>query len=465
MTFITLYYTAEARRRKADLDARSSGASSQTSSRPRRSGNSTSISSASIQRGFGSQEDRRHSLKLTVKAPPSKLREVMRANEVETLKDTLGGGQVLDGPRSSRRSTLAARTGVRGAQKPKYADFGDSEEDDDDAEEDEEEEEEEDEEEEVEEEEAMNDFDALGAEAEGTTDEDEDVEMEDAPAPPPSKKTAPPKAPKITLKPPAKKVDGKQSKPKLVVTPANVGPVKSVEDQEMEDDPGDGEVEEGSSDLSDEDNETPANADDEDAEGEEDEIEVGETTLQAEDEEELDEDDEEDDSDSLDDSDDMPASGSATPDLSRMTKRQRGRPEDQNTLMALDMAPQQRKFFTDEEKAMKKDEHARKRKELTKRKVQEEKTAALNRLLKPQVSKTRGAAPKPETLAAAAAAIGSPYEEDDYVTRAHPLYTRWISTKDGIKLGVPEVWLGKNVGKYFGPPLPPSNGSLVQELD
>lgn len=30
---------------------------------------------------------------------------------------------------------------------------------------------------------------------------------------------------------------------------------------------------------------------------------------------------------------------------------------------------------------MKKDEHARKRKELTKRKIQEEKTAALNRLV------------------------------------------------------------------------------------
>lgn len=39
------------------------------------------------------------------------------------------------------------------------------------------------------------------------------------------------------------------------------------------------------------------------------------------------------------------------------------------------------KFFTDEEKAMKKDEHARKRKELTKRKILEEKTAALNRLV------------------------------------------------------------------------------------
>jgi len=127
---------------------------------------------------------------------------------------------------------------------------------------------------------------------------------------------------------------------------------------------------------------------------------------------------------------------------------------------------------------MKKDEHARKRKELTKRKIHEEKTAALNRLvsccpsnqtttdqaqLKPQAGKQRGAAPKPETLAAAQAAAGAGYEYD--VERAHPLYTRWISTKDGVCLGVPEEWLGKRVGKLFGPPPPPSNGVLAQELD
>lgn len=456
--------------RKADSMRRagrndSSTASSPASSRPRRSGASaittTSTSSASVQRGPTWPDDRRHSLKLTVKAPPSKLREVMRANEVDTLRDTLGGGQVLDGPRSSRRTALAARSSIRSNQRPTYAELDESELD---AEEDEEGEEEE-EEEGVEEEDAMNDFDVLGAEAEGGTDDedDEDVDMEDAPLPPP-KRHAPPKAPKITLKPPARKSDGKQtSKPKLVVTPAKVGPVRSVEDQEMEDDPGDEEVE-TSSDLSDEDDETNANINDEDGEGEEDEVEVEveETTLAVEDEE-LDEDEE--DEDSLDDSDGTPASGSATPDLSKMTKRQRGRAEDQNTLMALDMAPQQRKFFTDEEKAMKKDEHARKRKELTKRKVQEEKTAALNRLLKPQVSKTRGAAPKPETLAAATAAIGSPYEEEEVAPRAHPLYTRWVSTRDGIKLGVPEEWLGKNVGRYFEASLQPSKGASAQQVE
>lgn len=111
---------------------------------------------------------------------------------------------------------------------------------------------------------------------------------------------------------------------------------------------------------------------------------------------------------------------------------------------------------------MKKDEHARKRKELTKRKIHEEKTAALNRLLKPQVSKSRGAAPKAETLAAHMQAAA---EEEEAVPKADPLFTRWVSTKEGIKLGVPEEWLGKHVGTYFGSPLPPSNGALVQEVE
>ncbi|EXJ54146.1 hypothetical protein A1O7_09483 [Cladophialophora yegresii CBS 114405] len=463
MAFVTLYYRTKHKTR-ANHVSRSSAGSTPAASRPRRSGASGSannVSSATVQRGSGTSEDRRQSLKLTVKAPPSKLREVMRANEVESLHDTLGGGKVLDGPRSSRRSTLAARTPTQ--PRSKYAEYGESDIEDEDEEEDEE-----DDEDDADEEEpsgTRNDFDELGAEPEGDTD-GEDVEMEDAPPVRPSKRTPVAKAPKITLKPPAL-VDSKQSaKPKLIVTPAKVGPVKSVEDQEMEDDPDDDEVDE-SSDLSDEDDEEQTNLNDEDAEGEEEEVALDQDAP-AEDEELGAELEDGDDADDLDDSsDETPGSGSATPDLSRMTKRQRGRPEDQGTLMALDMAPQQRKFFTDAEKAMKKDEHARKRKELTKRKVQEEKTAALNRLLKPQVSKTRGAAPKPETLAAAAAAaaVGSPYEEEDIYLRANPLYTRWVSTKDGVKLGVPEEWLGKKVGRYFGPPLSSSNGSLVQEVE
>ena len=55
-------------------------------------------------------------------------------------------------------------------------------------------------------------------------------------------------------------------------------------------------------------------------------------------------------------------------------------------------------------------------------------------------------------------------EEEEIEQKADPLYVRWVSTKDGIQLGVPEGFLGKNVGKYFGPPLPPKNGALVQEI-
>lgn len=338
MAFITLHYRHSPKKR-ADLASSSSAASTPTSSRPRRAGTYNN-SAATVQRGLGSADERRQSLKLTVKAPPSKLREVMRANEVDSLHDTLGGGKVLDGPRSTRRTAIASRASGRGAQRPTYAEFGES-----DLEDDEEEEEDDDDEEEEEEEEELNDFDQLGAEPEGGTD-DEDVEMEDATPPP--KRHAPPKPPKITLKPPAK-TDGKQvAKPKLVVTPANVGPLKSVEDQEMEDDPDDQDDQdeqevENSSELSDEDEEPTRNLNEEEIEVDEEEIVVEAEDAAPGEDEELEEEDE-DDEDDLDDSDDeTPGSGTATPDISRMTKRQRGRPEDQGGLMALDMAPQQRK--------------------------------------------------------------------------------------------------------------------------
>ena len=287
----------------------------------RTSGGSPNDVRTTIQRSASnSSDDRRQSLKLTVKAAPSKLREVMRANEIDSLQDTLGGGQVIDGPRR-RRNQPPPRVSAR-PRRSKYAEYGESDMDEDeDAEEQEEEE---------------DDFSKVGAEAEGgTDDEEEDVEMEDAPVPP--------KPAKITLKPPAKAITKSPPKPKLIVTPADVGPVKSVEDQEMEDDPGDEEVED-SSDLS-------GSDEDEDEDEEEDDEEGGEQTkLNEEDaegeddapgeDEELEDDDE---ADSDDSSDETPASGAATPDPEKLTKRQRARGEDSGGLMALDMAPQQRK--------------------------------------------------------------------------------------------------------------------------
>lgn len=250
----------------------------------------------------------------------------MRANEVEALQDTLGGGKVLDGPRS-RRSAGSSKPVVRQAERPKYAEYGESDLEDEDEGDDEEDEVE------VEGDDAdVNDFDELGAEAEGGTD-DEDVEMEDAP-PPPFKQHVPPKAPKITLKASTKSTPKQAAKAKVVVTPASVGPLKSVEDQEMDEDPGDDEV---SSELSEEDDEEPTTLNvEDDAEGEEDILD--EEDVEGEDEELEDEEDVEADSD-----EETLGSGAATPDPTKLTKRQRGRPEDQGTLLALDMAPQQRK--------------------------------------------------------------------------------------------------------------------------
>jgi Ino eighty subunit 2 len=235
---------------------------------------------------------------------------------------------------------LAAKASAQQIQKSKYAEYGESDiedEEDRDEDEDEDEDEEDDDEDDGQEEEEPNDFDQLGAEPEGGTD-DEDVDMKDAP--PPVRHT-PPKPPKITLKPPAKEDAKHGIKAQLIVTPANVGPVKSVEDQEMEDDPDDDEVEDSSelSEDEDEDEEDQTNLNEDDAEGEDDEIEVGGEAAPGE-EDAIEEGDEEEDDD---DSDESRESGSATPDMTKLTKRQRGRPEDQGGLMALDMAPQQRK--------------------------------------------------------------------------------------------------------------------------
>ena len=335
----------------------------------RSAGAANGTTSATISRSTsGSPDDRRQSIRLTVKAPPSKLREVMRVNEVDALKDVIGGGQIVEGPRRSRNVPPPRASGRR-PEKPRYAEYGESDIEDDDEEEDEDDEQEDDED--ADEDEPMQD--AVSDQDE----EDEDQEMEDEPSPP-KKSAPPPKPPKITLKQPGGSNGKASSNPKLIVTPAEVGPVKSVEDQEIEDEDDEDDDEEASSELSEDDEEDEEEEEDEEQE-ETMQLNAGAALGASDmlgDDEELDEEDEE-----LDSDDETPGSGTATPDMTKMTKRQRGRPEDSTELMALDMAPQQRKFFTDQEKAMKKDEHARKRKELTKRKIQEEKAAALNRLV------------------------------------------------------------------------------------
>lgn len=72
---------------------------------------------------------------------------------------------------------------------------------------------------------------------------------------------------------------------------------------------------------------------------------------------------------------------------------------------------------------------------------------------------------KPETLEAATAAEGaSPAEAEEVeVERANPLFVRWVNNKEGSRIGVPDEWLGKKVGRVFGP-APQRNGRLVEEI-
>jgi hypothetical protein len=40
-----------------------------------------------------------------------------------------------------------------------------------------------------------------------------------------------------------------------------------------------------------------------------------------------------------------------------------------------------------------------------------------------------------------------------------------VTSKEGSKLGIPEEWLGKKVGRMFGPGLTPSSNVVVQEVE
>ena len=284
------------------------------SGRPRRGGAAAAnydTSSVTVSRS-NTPEARRRSIKLTVKLPSSKLREVTTERDIKGLKATLTEGEYWA---KLPEDKLRKRT-QKNYKIPEPSDEEEEEDDNDEVEEDDMDEQ-------------MNDFAEIGAEAESSEedvdgDADEDVRMDEPTLPPP---------PKIKLRQ-TSTAGGKISKPTLIVTPAATGPLKSVEQKEADIDPGDdeeGEEDEEDEDLSElnsDDQEQPdeTNADEDgEGEGEEDDADGGEDL-----------DDDEGDIDL--DSDGMtPGSGVATPDLAKMTKRQR---RDDEGFMALDMAPQ-----------------------------------------------------------------------------------------------------------------------------
>ena len=99
---------------------------------------------------------------------------------------------------------------------------------------------------------------------------------------------------------------------------------------------------------------------------------------------------------------------------------------------------------------MRRAEMARRRKNLSEKRNEEEKMDTINRLLKKQAPKRRG---KISAAEIAAGGDGTPAvgeEGEMEVERANPVYVRWICDKDGVRIGVPREWEGTGPGTVFG---------------
>ncbi|KAL8740656.1 MAG: hypothetical protein Q9190_006668 [Brigantiaea leucoxantha] len=419
------------RTRSALTEEKASPAGRVAMTRPRRVASGTAKPAVTVARTSHSPDEAKRSIHLTVKMPSNRLLEATtgpKRNVSSKARTSAAATEIVSGPRSSRAKRNII---VESESEDEEEDDEDElardddvevEEDDEDEEEDEEEDDEEDEEEEEEEgeEEGEQDEEAEAendADADADADGDGDVDMEDAAPHPP---------------PPVLKITGPASKPAVSVTPAQVENVKSVEAKEMDmaEDDDDEELSELGSDG------------DEDAEGEDDDM------------------DQDEEGRSLGDD-----SRASTPDISKMTKRQRSRLDQVmgGDFLQLPMEPQIKKHLTEEEHVMRRAEMARRRKNLSEKRNEEEKLDTINRLLKKQAPKRRGKI-SAEEITANALAPPEPLEEE--VEKANPVFIRWVSDRSGSRIGVPQEWLQdgleNGIGKVF---YGTSNRKMVEEVE
>ena len=285
-----------------------------SSTRPRRGTASRSDApSAVIQRS--SPEETRQSLSLTVKSSPNKLRQATGAPAVS--KGNLSRSNIVSGKRASRSSRVVREI--------------DSEEDEDEDEEADDEVDEVDAMDVDDEEDEDDDVDAEGSE-EDDMDAEGDEDEDDEPIVVPTSKAIPVAA-----------------KPKVTVTKAQ----DAVEAKELAMSDDDDELSDPDSDLDDMED---AEGEDDDAEGEEDD-ELGgpEGDIDMDSDEDMDRDE--------------------TPDVTKMTRRQRAvlEQEEDGSLLALSNEAQKKKHLTAEEHAMRRAEMARRRKNLSEKRNEEEK--------------------------------------------------------------------------------------------
>lgn len=75
----------------------------------------------------------------------------------------------------------------------------------------------------------------------------------------------------------------------------------------------------------------------------------------------------------------------------------------------------------------------------------------INRLLKKQAPKRRGKISAAEITAQEHGDDSPPeQQQEEEIPPANPVYVRWVSDRDGCRVGVPGEWFGAPVGRVFG---------------
>jgi len=140
---------------------------------------------------------------------------------------------------------------------------------------------------------------------------------------------------------------------------------------------------------------------------------------------------------------DLDTSQTGTPDPSKLTRRQRGAPDD--TLLALSNEATKKKFLTAEQVTMRKAEMARRRKDLSEKRAQDEKEDTLKRLLTKQPSKKKGGVRERGDEEV------DQIDEDGEVVKfkAKAGWVRSVNGIEGTRVGVPAEWLEGPCGRVF----------------
>ena len=121
------------------------------------------------------------------------------------------------------------------------------------------------------------------------------------------------------------------------------------------------------------------------------------------------------------------------------------------TPLTIYLEPQTKLHLTDEQRALRRAEMARRRKNLSEKRNEEEKMDTINRLLKKQAPKRRGKVSTTEPTGGAETPDIQMNQQEEPEVAADPAFIRWVSNADGYRVGIPVEWQGKASASVFGP--------------